>query len=61
MTCSPSRCTRSATRWAWARAASAGSVMYGTYTGVMKGLASDDISGIRSIYSSNGPRTGGRV
>ena len=31
----------------------AGSVMYGTYTGTMKGLASDDIAGIRSIYSSN--------
>ena len=32
-------------------------VMYGTYTGRKTALASDDISGIRSIYSSNGPRT----
>ena len=31
--------------------------MYGTYTGKKTGLASDDIAGIRSIYSANGPRT----
>ena len=30
---------------------------YGTYTGKKTGLASDDIAGIRSIYSANGPRT----
>ena len=35
-----------------------GAVEYGTYTGTMKGLASDDIAGIRSIYSGNAPRTG---
>jgi hypothetical protein len=35
----------------------AGSVEYGTYTGIMKGLASDDIAGIRAIYSSNAART----
>ena len=34
-----------------------GSVMYGTYTARKTALASDDINGIRSIYSSNGPRT----
>lgn len=34
-----------------------GSVMYGTYTGAMKGLASDDIAGIRSIYSGNAARS----
>ncbi len=34
-----------------------GSVMYGTYNGVMKGLASDDIAGIRAIYSGNAART----
>ncbi len=34
-----------------------GSVMYPTYTGVKQGLASDDIAGIRSIYSANAPRT----
>ena len=33
------------------------SVEYGTYTGKKTGLGSDDIAGIRSIYSSNGPRT----
>jgi len=32
-------------------------VEYGTYTGQKNGLASDDIAGIRSIYSANGPRT----
>jgi hypothetical protein len=32
-------------------------VMYGSYTGQKTGLASDDIGGIRSIYSANGPRT----
>jgi hypothetical protein len=32
-------------------------VMYGTYTGRKTALASDDIAGIQSIYSSNGPRT----
>ena len=32
-------------------------VMYGTYTGRKTGLASDDIAGIQSIYSANGPRT----
>ena len=39
----------------------AGSVMYGTYNGTMKGLASDDIAGIRSIYSSNGAPEPGRL
>jgi hypothetical protein len=34
-----------------------GSVMYPTYQGVKVGLAADDIAGIRSIYSANGPRT----
>jgi hypothetical protein len=34
-----------------------GSVMYGQYQGIKKALTSDDIAGIRSIYSSNGPRT----
>jgi predicted Zn-dependent protease len=33
------------------------SVMYATYTGRKTGLASDDIAGIQSIYSANGPRT----
>ncbi len=32
-------------------------VMYGTYTGVKTGLATDDIDGIRAIYSANEPRT----
>ena len=32
-------------------------VEYGTYTGKKTGLASDDIKGIQSIYSANGPRT----
>ncbi len=32
-------------------------VMYGYYTGVKFGLAPDDIAGIQSIYSNNGPRT----
>jgi Bacterial Ig-like domain/Matrixin len=32
-------------------------VEYGTYTGRKTGLASDDIAGIRSIYSANNPRT----
>ena len=32
-------------------------VEYPTYTGQKTGLASDDIAGIRSIYSANGPRT----
>jgi Matrixin/Bacterial Ig-like domain len=32
-------------------------VEYATYTGRKTGLASDDIAGIRSIYSANGPRT----
>ena len=32
-------------------------VEYGTYTGRKTGLASDDIAGVRSIYSANGPRT----
>ena len=32
-------------------------VEYGTYTGRKTGLASDDIAGIQSIYSANGPRT----
>jgi hypothetical protein len=32
-------------------------VEYPTYTGRKMGLASDDITGIRSIYSANGPRT----
>ena len=30
--------------------------MYATYTGTKKGLASDDIVGIRSLYSANGAR-----
>jgi hypothetical protein len=34
-----------------------GSVMYGTYNGVMKGLASDDIAGIRSLYSGGAARS----
>jgi hypothetical protein len=34
-----------------------GSVEYGTYNGVMKGLASDDIAGIRSIYSGGAARS----
>ena len=34
-----------------------GAVEYGTYTGRKTGLASDDIAGIRSIYSSNAART----
>jgi hypothetical protein len=33
------------------------SLEYPMYTGVKQGLASDDIAGIRSIYSANGPRT----
>ena len=32
-------------------------VMYGSYTGEKTGLATDDIEGIRSIYSANEPRT----
>ncbi|MHB1559672.1 MAG: Ig-like domain-containing protein, partial [Isosphaeraceae bacterium] len=32
-------------------------VMYGYYTGIKYGLAPDDIAGIQSIYSANGPRT----
>jgi hypothetical protein len=32
-------------------------VEYGTYTGKKTGLGSDDIAGIESIYSHNGPRT----
>jgi hypothetical protein len=32
-------------------------VEYGTYTGVKTALASDDIAGIRAIYSANQPRT----
>jgi hypothetical protein len=32
-------------------------VMYGAYNGTATGLASDDISGIRAIYSSGNPRT----
>ncbi len=32
-------------------------VEYGTYTGKKTGLASDDIAGIESIYSDNGPRS----
>ena len=35
----------------------ANSIMYPVYTGVKPGLSSDDIAGIRSIYSANGPRT----
>ncbi len=31
-------------------------IMYGTYTSRKTGLAPDDIAGIQSIYSSNGPR-----
>jgi Matrixin len=34
-----------------------GSVMYGNYSGTMKHLASDDIAGIRAIYSVNAPRS----
>jgi predicted Zn-dependent protease len=32
-------------------------VMYGTYTSAKTGLNSDDMSGIRSIYSNNNPRS----
>ncbi len=32
-------------------------VEYGTYTGVKTGLATDDINGIRAIYSANEPRS----
>jgi hypothetical protein len=32
-------------------------IEYGTYVGKKTGLASDDIAGIRSIYSANGPRS----
>jgi predicted Zn-dependent protease len=32
-------------------------VMYPNYTGVKPGLSSDDIAGIRNIYSSNAPRS----
>ena len=46
---------------AWARAASAGSVMYGTYTGTKKGLASDDIAGIRQHLQQQRSAHGGRV
>ena len=35
----------------------AGAVMWGTYVGVKKSLATDDIEGIQSIYGGNGPRT----
>ena len=35
----------------------ANAVMYSTYTGRKTGLASDDIAGIQSIYSANGPRS----
>jgi hypothetical protein len=35
-----------------------GSVMYGTYSGVVAGLSSDDIAGIRSIYSGGSARSG---
>jgi hypothetical protein len=34
-----------------------GAVMYGTYNGAKKTLATDDIGGIRSIYSNGNPRT----
>src|SRR5205807_2209972 len=33
-------------------------VMYGSYNGVKSALTSDDISGIRSMYSSGNARTG---
>jgi hypothetical protein len=33
-------------------------VMFGTYNGVKSALTSDDISGIRAIYSSGNPRAG---
>jgi len=35
---------------------SIGAVMYGTYNGAVSGLGSDDITGIRSIYSGGNPR-----
>ena len=35
----------------------ANAVMYATYTGKKTGLATDDIAGIRSIYSAGGART----
>jgi hypothetical protein len=34
-----------------------GAVMYGYYKGVKRGLATDDVSGIRSIYSNGNPRS----
>jgi hypothetical protein len=37
--------------------AGASAVMYPSYTGVKAGLSSDDIAGIRSIYSSNAARS----
>ena len=35
----------------------ASAIMYGSYNGVKTALASDDIAGIRNIYSSNNART----
>ena len=37
--------------------AATSAVMYGSYTGLKTGLSSDDIAGIRNIYSSNNART----
>jgi hypothetical protein len=37
--------------------ASTSAIMYPSYTGMKSGLTSDDIAGIRNIYSSNAPRT----
>ncbi len=37
--------------------ASTSAIMYGSYTGVKSVLSSDDIAGIRNIYSGNNPRT----
>jgi hypothetical protein len=34
-----------------------GAVMYGTYNGAKKSLATDDIGGIRTIYSNGNPRS----
>jgi hypothetical protein len=34
-----------------------GAVMYGSYNGTKRGLATDDISGIRAIYSNGNPRS----
>jgi hypothetical protein len=40
-----------------AHSATSTAVMYGTYNGIKSSLTSDDINGIRNIYSSNNPRS----